>query len=74
MARMKTLKVKPTIESPSWGQLQKMATTIIDVMGGPKGAAEKLSWENLYCLSILASLNLDEVKAAAPIFGRRFLS
>lgn len=65
---------KPSVESPTWGQLQRMAEVVMTKLGGPKGAADCLSWESFYALSILASLKLDENKATAPIFGKRYLT
>lgn len=64
----------PAIESPSWGDVQRMAEVTISALGGPKGAADKMSWESFYTLSLLASLRLDADKAAAPIFGQRWLT
>lgn len=64
----------PSIESPTWGQVQRMAEVTMSALGGSKGAADKLSWESFYTLSILAALNLDEAKAAAPIFGTKYLT
>ena len=74
---MKSRKEKlsaPTVESPTWGNLQRTAEAVINALGGPKGAAHKLSWESFYTLTILASLNLDERKGKAFIFGRQYLS
>jgi hypothetical protein len=68
------LKPKVTVESPTWGDLQKTAERVIELLGGPAGAAQKLSVEKFYTLTILASLMLDEAKANAPIFGTRYLS
>lgn len=64
----------PSVESPTWGQLQRMAEVTMAAFGGPKGAADKLSYESFYTLSIVASLNLDAEKAAAYIFGKRYLT
>lgn len=72
--KTRTEKLRPTIESPTWGHVQRMAEVVLDKLGGPAGAANGLSWESFYTLSILAALNLDEAKANAPIFGKRFLS
>jgi hypothetical protein len=72
--KAKNKAVAPKVESPNWGHLQATAETVIDLLGGPKGAASKLSWEKFYTLTILASLNLDAEKSAAPIFGTRWLS
>jgi hypothetical protein len=62
---------RASIESPTWGDLQRMAEVVMNRLGGPKGAADGLSWESFYTLSVLAVLKLDETKAAAPIFGRK---
>ncbi len=64
----------PRVESPTWGHLQRMAEVVINKLGGPRGAAEGLSAESFYALAILASLHLDATKAAAPIFGKRYLT
>ncbi len=67
-------KLRPSLESPTWGHLQRMAEVVIAKLGGPAGAASGLSYESFYTLSILASLNLDKAKADAPIFGKRYLT
>ena len=74
--RMKPIKEKvcPHVESPTWGQLQQTAETVIGLLGGPEGAASKLSYEKFYTLTILASLNLDSKKSEVPIFGVRYLT
>lgn len=64
----------PFIESPTWGQLHKMSVSVMEALGGPAGAAHKLNGESFYALTILSSLNLDEAKANAPIFGTRYLT
>lgn len=73
---MKTKKEKlnPHIESPTWGDLQRLADVVLHHLGGPKGAADKLSMESFYTLTILASLNLDDAKAKAFIFGKKYLT
>lgn len=63
-----------SVESPTWGQVQRMAEMVLARLGGPKGAADGLSYESFYTLSLLASLNLDETKSAAYIFGRQYLT
>lgn len=40
---------------PSNDEVYSMAATVLEVMGGPKGAADKLSWENFYVLAYLAA-------------------
>ncbi len=70
----KTIKVKAHVESPTWGDLQTMADVVLDTLGGPAGAANKLSARSFYALSILASLNLDEKKANGFIFGKQYLT
>lgn len=65
---------RPSIESPTWGDLQRMAEVVLDKLGGPEGAAKGLSWESFYTLSVLASLNLDDEKSKAFIFGKQYLT
>jgi hypothetical protein len=67
-------RLTPHVESPTWGQVQRMAEVVIDRLGGPAGAAQGLSAESFYVLTILASLNLDEAKSAAFIFGKQYLT
>jgi hypothetical protein len=75
MAKVKQEKPPgPTVESPTWGDLHRMAEVVMSALGGPKGAADRLSWESFYTLTILASLNLDAKKSAAPIFGTKYLT
>lgn len=64
----------PRVESPTWGDLQRMAEVVIDKLGGPAGAANDLSYQSFYVLTLLASLNLDEKKSAAFIFGKQWLT
>jgi hypothetical protein len=66
--------LRPRIESPTWGELQRMAEAVMEEMGGPSGAASALSGPSFYALSILASLNLDDAKAKAFIFGKQYLT
>lgn len=70
----KTIKIKPHVESPTWGHLQKMAEEVIDALGGPGGAAHDLSGRSFYALTLLASLMLDEKKSKAFIFGKQYLT
>ena len=71
----KTIKPKgPYVESPTFGDLQRLADVVMHHLGGPKGAADKLSWESFYTLSLLASLNLDDAKASAFILGRQYVT
>lgn len=70
----KEIPIRPTIESPTWGAVQRMAEVVINRLGGPPGAAQGLSAESFYALLILASLNLDEKKAKAFIFGKQYLA
>lgn len=65
---------RASIESPTWGDLQRTADVVLNLLGGPKGAADKLSWDSFYTLTILASLNLDDEKRAAFIFGKKYLT
>lgn len=51
-----------------------MAETVIAALGGPKGAADKLSWESFYALTLLASLKLDGDKAGAYLLGKRWIT
>lgn len=74
MARRKEKPPGPSVESPTWGHLHRMAKVVLEQLGGPAGAASKLSGESFYTLTVLASLNLDERKAAAFIFGRQYLT
>jgi len=74
MSKRKNIKVTPHVESPTWGHVQRMAEVVTDLLGGPQGAANKLSAESFYALTILASLNLDEGKANAFIFGKQYLT
>lgn len=70
----KAVKFNPTVESPTWGDVQRMAEVVINRLGGPAGASQGLSAESFYALTILASLNLDEAKSKTFIFGRQYLS
>lgn len=64
------VELKPYVESPTFGQVQRLATTVIDLFGGPAGAAGKLSGENYVVLCILAALQpQDKAKLDLPIFG-----
>lgn len=63
--------VSPGFQFPTWGQVQKMAESVIRVMGGHSGAASKLDGEAYYCLCILHALMLDKEKAEAPILGAK---
>ncbi len=63
----------PTVESPTWGQVKRMADVVFINLGGPEGAANKLSYESYYTLSILVSLNLDKAKSKEFILGRKYL-
>jgi hypothetical protein len=72
--KWKTIKYKPTVESPTWGDLHQLAETVLRELGGPSGAAQKLNARSFYALSILASLNLDEKKSKAFILGTQYLS
>ncbi len=74
MKRMVKEKVIPSVESPTWGHLHRMAEVVMRELGGPAGAAHKLSGESFMTLTILASLNLDEKKSAAFIFGKQYLT
>ena len=67
-------KFTPSVQSPTWGQVQRMAEAVFDRLGGPSGAASILSGESFYTLVLLASLKLDEEKANAPIFGKKYLT
>jgi hypothetical protein len=62
------------VESPTWGDVKRMAEVVIERLGGQGGAAQGLSWESYYTLTLLASLNLDEEKAAAYLFGKQYIS
>ena len=65
---------RASIESPTWGDLHRLAEAVAEILGGPAGAAKKLSFENYYTLSILASLNLDEEISKLFIFGKQYLT
>jgi len=65
---------KPHVESPTWGDVQRLADVVLHKLGGPAKAADGLSLESFYTLAILAALKLDAAKAAAPIFGRKYLT
>ncbi len=66
--------IRPTVESPTWGDLNKMAEKVMDQLGGNAEASRKLDGRSFYTLAILASLMLDDGKADSPIFGKRHLS
>lgn len=74
MSKFRRHKVHPTVESPTWGHVQRMAEAVMRELGGPSGAASKLNAESFYALSILASLKLNQEKAAAYILGRQYIS
>ncbi len=74
MRKSKRIKCTPHVESPTWGDLQRMAEVVIARLGGPVEAAKGLSAESFYALTILASLNLDEKKQKAFIFGKQYLT
>lgn len=63
-----------SVESPTWGHLQKMAEAVIQKLGGPAEAASGLSAESFYALYVLASLMLDEKKSKAFIFNKQYLT
>lgn len=65
---------RPTVESPTWGHLRRMAQVVMDKLGGPKGAANALSYESFYTLTILAALTEDEKRDKAFIFGKQHLT
>lgn len=64
----------PFIESPTWGQVQRMAEVVLVALGGSKGAADKLSWESYYTLNLLSALKLDAKQSAAFVFGRQYIT
>jgi hypothetical protein len=70
----KQVKTKPRVQSPTWGQVQKMAEVVLAKLGGPDKAADGLSAESFYALCLLASLKLDEEKAAIPILGKHYIT
>ena len=72
--KRKQLKIRPSIESPTWGDVQQMAASVIERLGGPSGAAQALNARSFYTLSILASLMLDEKKESAFILGKQYLT
>ncbi len=64
----------PTVESPTWGHVRRMAQVVLDKLGGPSGAANALSYESFYTLTILASLMENEKRDKAFIFGKQYLT
>lgn len=74
MSKAKAVKVTPSVESPTWGDVQRLAHRCLELLGGPGEAAIKLSACSFYTLCILDALNLDEAKSNAPIFGKRHLT
>lgn len=70
----KEMPVVATIESPTWGDLKRMAEVVMNRLGGPTEVAKGMSSEVYYTLCLLESLMLSEEKAKLPIFGQRFLS
>jgi hypothetical protein len=66
--------LRPHVESPTWGDVQRLAEVVMHELGGPVGSAQKLSVASFYTLSLLASLRLDEKKAASFIFGKQYLT
>ena len=72
MARKEALRL--TAESPTWGHVQRMAEAVLAKLGGHRGAADSLSGESFYTLTVLASLRLDTQKAGAFIFATQYLS
>lgn len=44
---------------PTTREVQRMASVVLEALGGPKGAADKLSVESFYALAYLAALNTD---------------
>jgi hypothetical protein len=69
----KPVKVEMTVESPTWGDLKKMSERVMELLGGNAAAASKLDSRSFYTLAVLASLNLNESKAGAFLFGKQFL-
>ena len=64
----------PGIESPTWKDLQVMAETVMEILGGPSKASKKLKARNYYTLAVCASLMLDEEKGSRFIFGKQWLT
>lgn len=64
-------KLAATAGSPTWGAVQRLASVVLEKLGGPAEAAKTLSDESFYTLSVLASLNLNEDQQAAYVLGRK---
>lgn len=47
----------PTCHVPTRREVSAMAEAVFDVLGGPRGAAEKLSWPSFYALAYLVAMN-----------------
>lgn len=69
--KAKKEKLRPFIESPTWGALHRMAKAVMTQLGGPKGAAGVLSQESYYTLSLFAALDLTDAQAATPVLGKK---
>lgn len=59
---MTTVLMNP--ESPTWGEAQSMAEDVLEALGGPKGAADKLPGRSFMTLAKIAALEPDETVAA----------
>lgn len=44
---------------PTWGQVRKMAEKLLAELGGPQGAALRLTYDDFYVLGFLVSLHDD---------------
>lgn len=55
---------------PTWADVRRLAEVVMNLLGGPKGAADKLSIESFYTLAYLNALNTDGSKGKTPIIGR----
>lgn len=72
--KSKQMKVKASIESPTWGDLASLGTHCMELLGGNVESAKKLNGRDFYTLCILSSLNLDGKKASPPIFGKKHIT
>ncbi len=61
----------PHVKSPTYRNLQKMSEAVMEALGGPAGAADKLSGQDFMTLAICSAMDVDEAAIGeAPILAR----
>lgn len=60
----------PFVQSPTFGQVQQMAESVMNALGGPAQAAKQMNGEAYLTLCVLQALQPeDPAKLDLPIFG-----